>query len=157
MERKAQWQTQSDRRLERQRQQEALAKLQVEKEKALSLRRQKLRNKLHAEEEHFFQLLKGQEERPEEKKEKRAAKARQLLELREQEAARLREELLDRQFRDNCDPLRKSLSMKLLQKTVEERNRQVHPCTVIVHILDLPLDRGQTQAAGLGEGGAQGV
>ena len=65
-------------------------------------------------------MLKEQEETPEEKREKRAEKAKLLLELRRQEAAQLREELLERQFRENCDPPRKSLSFKMTQKTLEE-------------------------------------
>lgn len=106
--------------------------MQEEKEKSKAERRLKLKLKLKEEEEQYYAEMQQFQESPEERRQKLAEKADRLLQLREKERAKLKEELLERQFKESCDPLRKSLSEKMCQKIHQDRKLQVEPLVSVL-------------------------
>eukprot|EP00210_Caulerpa_lentillifera_P000187 g182.t1 len=77
----AHWETRSDERLLRLRNQSEYTRLQAEKEKLAAERRQKLKLKLAAEEEQYYLEMQRSQETPEEKRQKLAEKAARLVQL----------------------------------------------------------------------------
>lgn len=54
-----------------------------------------------------------------------AARARELIEMRERERIELKEKLLKQHFIENCDVIRDGFSKKIIKNVVEDRNKQV--------------------------------
>lgn len=78
-----------------------------------------------AEAEECLRRLQEQTETPQAKRERLLNLARQRIEEQERKTTELREALLEKRFRENCEPLRTALSQKLAQKTMEELRQQV--------------------------------
>lgn len=91
----------------------------------LNARRQRLFDKLAAEDMAYKQELINSKETPEERRAKLAARARELAARREAERQELATRLMEQAFIENCDVLRETNSKRVLYRTLEERNAQV--------------------------------
>ncbi|GMH45951.1 hypothetical protein BSKO_13915 [Bryopsis sp. KO-2023] len=121
----ASWESTTDKKIASNKSNQLFCELRGRRADRLDSRREKLAYKLHVEEQVLQRELVESEETPEERRSKLAARARQLAAAREAERLKLREELADKYFRENCDPLRERLSQKMLFSTIEDRNSQI--------------------------------
>lgn len=99
--------------------------LRAQRNANLDHRRQKLASKLAAEDEMYAQEMVASKETPEQKRARLAVRARELAAVRENERQQLASQLLDRHFRENCDPLREKLSKQTSDRAAEERYMQI--------------------------------
>lgn len=99
--------------------------LKAQRNQSLEQRRAKLAAKLAAEDEAYRVELNNSRETPEQRRARLGAKARSLAAAREAERQALANELLDRHFRENCDPLREKISQATVIRTAEERYAQI--------------------------------
>lgn len=70
------------------------------------------------------ELIRSQET-PEQRRQRIASRARELASRREADRQQLADELLQRAFEDNCEPLRGKLSQQVVYNTVAQRQAQV--------------------------------
>jgi hypothetical protein len=103
--------------------------LKARQEANLNQRRQRLAEKLDAEDAALREELLASRKTPEQRRADLAARARALAERREAERQALATQLLEQSFIRGCDVLRGENSKRLLYRTVEERNAQVSAFT----------------------------
>ena len=94
-------------------------------ESQLEARKVKLRTKLEEEQLTLQQELESQQVNPQEYRKLRAEKARKLAQARERERQQLASELIMKQWREGCDPLRHLESKQLLMNVVEVQKKQL--------------------------------
>lgn len=105
--------------------------LKERREADLNARRQRLAEKLYAEDAALKQELVMSKETPEQRRAKLAARARELAARREAQRQEAAAQLYEQAFMENCDVLRETNSKRVLYRTLEERNAQVrgaHAC-----------------------------
>jgi hypothetical protein len=121
----ATWQAKTDEKLRQNAAQQRLEALQAQRAAGLEERRQRLAALLQQEEEELKAELVASQLTPEQRRQQMAARARQLAAAREAERQQIAQELLDRAFRESCDPLRAQYSQQIVMRTKEEREQQV--------------------------------
>eukprot|EP01023_Acetabularia_acetabulum_P039153 TRINITY_DN3757_c0_g1_i1.p1 TRINITY_DN3757_c0_g1~~TRINITY_DN3757_c0_g1_i1.p1 ORF type:complete len:485 (-),score=97.69 TRINITY_DN3757_c0_g1_i1:155-1609(-) len=121
----ADWENKTDNKLKEKEMRRRFEDLRKQREERLDDRRQRLAEKLMQEEQDLQEELMNNTEGPEERRRKMAERAYQLSAEREKERQQLAQELMDRHFRENCDPLREVYSKKILDRTVDQRQTQV--------------------------------
>lgn len=121
----ASWENASDKKLEQLREQQEIQALRAQRAQELDARRDKLAYKLHSEELALKEELLRIQETPEERRAKMGQRARELAALREAERQQLAQELMDRAFRANCDPLRELQTKQVICRTTADRDRQI--------------------------------
>ncbi|GIL72970.1 hypothetical protein Vretimale_4617 [Volvox reticuliferus] len=99
--------------------------LKARQEADLNARRQKLADKLDAEDLALRQELLASKKTPEQRRAELAARARALAEKREAERQQLAASLYEKAFIQSCDVLRDENSKRILYRTLEERNAQI--------------------------------
>lgn len=104
--------------------------LKARRESNLNLRRQRLAEKLDAEERALRDELLNSKQTPEQRRAELAARARALAAKREADRQALAQSLYERAFQENCDVLREANSKRILYRTLDERDAQVslHAC-----------------------------
>lgn len=121
----ASWQVKTDEKIQQNAVQQRLAALKARKEASLDERRQKLAALLQDEEQALKDELICSQLTPEQRRQQMADRARQLAAARESERKQIAQELLDRAFRESCDPLRAQYSQQIVYRTNEDRMQQV--------------------------------
>ncbi|GFR41019.1 hypothetical protein Agub_g1451 [Astrephomene gubernaculifera] len=99
--------------------------LKARREADLNARRQRLAEKLAAEDMALRQELIASKKTPEQRRAELAARARALAERREAERQQLAASLYEKAFIQSCDVLRGENSKRILYRTLEERNAQI--------------------------------
>lgn len=99
--------------------------LKARQEADLNVRRQKLADKLEADDAALKAELLASRKTPEQRRAELAARARELAARREAERQSLAATLYEKAFIENCDVLRDANSKRVLYRTVDERNAQV--------------------------------
>lgn len=131
----ATWQNKSDDKVRQLVVQRRFEALKARREADLNARRQRLAEKLFAEDAAYKQELIMGKETPEQRRAKLAQRARELAAKREAERQQLAASLYERAFMENCDVLRETNSKRVLYRTLDERNAQVQVVAVgITHM-----------------------
>ncbi len=130
----ATWQAKSDAKMRQLTVDRRFEALKERREADLNARRQRLAEKLFAEDQALKLELIQSKETPEQRRAKLAERARVLASKREQERQELAAKLYDQAFMENCDVLRETNSKRMLYRTLDERTAQVRaamqgPCT----------------------------
>lgn len=99
--------------------------LKARAEADLNARRQRLADKLDAEDLAMRQELLASKKTPEQRRAELAERARALAATREAERQALASTLYEKAFIQSCDVLRDENSKRILYRTIEERNAQV--------------------------------
>lgn len=99
--------------------------LKARAEADLDARRERLAAKLYAEESQLQEELISSKETPEERRAALEARARALMEQRENERVHFAEQMLYRQWREGCDGVRAGDSRAITVATVEARGSQI--------------------------------
>lgn len=99
--------------------------LKARRESNLNLRRQRLAEKLDAEERALREELLNSKQTPEQRRAELAGRARALAAKREADRQALAQSLYERAFQENCDVLREANSKRILYRTLDERDAQV--------------------------------
>lgn len=121
----ATWQNKSDDKVRQLVVQRRFEALKARREADLNARRQRLAEKLFAEDAAYKQELIMGKETPEQRRAKLAQRARELAAKREAERQQLAASLYERAFMENCDVLRETNSKRVLYRTLDERNAQI--------------------------------
>lgn len=103
--------------------------LKARRESNLNLRRQRLAEKLDAEENALREELISSRLTPEQRRAELAGRARAMAAKREAERQALAQSLYERAFQENCDVLREANSKRVLYRTLEERDAQARQKT----------------------------
>ncbi|WIA09145.1 hypothetical protein OEZ85_008556 [Tetradesmus obliquus] len=119
------WEAKTDSKIKQNAVQSRFEALKARREAGLDARRDKLAQKLHAEEQQLKQELVNSQESPAQRRAAMAARAREMARRREAERQQLADELMEQAFRDNCDPLRERYSRQIIYKTAQEREQQI--------------------------------
>ncbi len=121
----ASWQVKTYEKLKQNAVQKRLTALKARKEASLDERRQKLAALLQDEEQALKDELICGQLTPEQRRKQMADRARQIAAAREAERKQIAQELLDRAFRESCDPLRAQYTQQIVYRTNEDRMQQV--------------------------------
>ena len=119
------WENKTDGKIKRNRIMQRYQGLQQQREDSIDERRQRLAMKLRAEDEALMQELQSNVESADDRRKKLADKARKLAEQKEERRQAVADELLARQWREGCDPLRALDSHRRLMQVVDTRQAQV--------------------------------
>jgi hypothetical protein len=126
------WQARSDEKQLGLLVQRRLEALTLRREADLQARRQRLADKLFAEEQAYRQELVQSKETPEQRRAKLAARAQALADRREAERQALARTLEEQAFVENCDVLRDTNSKRILYRTLDERTAQVRMSSIVL-------------------------
>lgn len=121
----ATWENKTDSRIEQNKINQRFAELKAKAEATVDTRREKLAEKLYAEEIMLQAELKSNQITPEQRRAELENRARALMSEREKERAQFAEQMLYRQWREGCDGVRAGDSKAILMKTVAARSGQV--------------------------------
>ena len=120
------WENKTDGKIKRNRVMQRYQGLQQQREDSIDERRQRLAQKLWAEDEALMQELQSNVQSADHRRKKLADKARKLAEQKEERRQAVADELLERQWREGCDPLRALDSHRRLMQVVDTRQAQVY-------------------------------
>ncbi|KAL6765783.1 tumor suppressor, Mitostatin-domain-containing protein [Haematococcus lacustris] len=119
------WQAKSDEKLRHLTVQRRFEAAKQRRESDLNARRQRLAEKLIAEDAALKDELLRSRETPEQRRAKLAERARQLATKRESRRQELAAQLQEKAFEENCDVLRQTHSKRILYRTLDERSAQI--------------------------------
>ena len=140
------WEKKTDGKIKRNRVMQRYQGLQQQREDSIDERRQRLAQKLRAEDEALMQELQSNVHSADHRRKKLADKARKLAEQKEERRQAVADELLERQWREGCDPLRALDSHRRLMQVVDTRRAQVYE-KAEAHERELEYDRNMQQKA----------
>lgn len=121
----AAWENKTDAKIEQNKINQRFAELKAKAEAQVDKRREKLAEKLYAEEIMLQAELKSNQITPEQRRAELEDRARALMNEREQERKQFADQMLYRQWREGCDGVRAGDSKAILMKTVAARADQV--------------------------------
>jgi len=119
------WENNTDKKISQNLVQKRFEELKARAEAQLDKRREKLAEKLYAEEIMLQAELKSNQVTPEQRRAALEERARSLMAEREQERVQFAEQMLYRQWREGCDGVRAGDSKAIALATAEARTEQV--------------------------------
>jgi len=121
----ATWENHTDKRIEQNKVEKRFEELKARAEATLDTRREKLAEKLYAEEIMLQAELKSSQITPEQRRAALEHRARSLMADREKERVQFAEQMLYRQWREGCDGVRAGDSKAIALATADSRNEQI--------------------------------